>query len=290
LYASYLAQDRGLSQRTIDTYVFSVKPFLSDQLNTQSMKLDGLNAADVVDYIRREAARLDSPLSAQRVATSLRSFLRYARYRDAIKVDLACVVPSAASWSMSSIPRAIAPNHARRVLASCNRRINVGRRDYAILLLLARLGLRGSEIVSLKLDDIDWESGTLSVCGKQRRGSAFPLPPEVGAAIADYLKNGRPRCTNRHVFLCAQAPVRGFKNHTAVCSVVQYALARAGIDSPRKGTHQFRHALATTMLRKGSSLSEIGEVLRHRDPDTTKIYTKVDLHSLRKLAPPWPSV
>jgi site-specific recombinase XerD len=158
------------------------------------------------------------------------------------------------------------------------------------LLLLARLGLRAGEIVSLKLDDIDWEAGTLSVCGKQRRDSTFPLLPEVGAAIASYLKYGRPRCANRHVFLCAQAPVRSFKSHAAVCSVVKYALARAGIDSPRKGAHQFRHALATTMLRNGSSLSEIGEVLRHRDPDTTEIYAKVDLQSLRKLAPPWPSL
>jgi site-specific recombinase XerD len=270
--------------------MFIVKRFLNDRLNgTRSMKLDGLHAADVVDYVRREATRLDSPRSAQGVANSLRSFLRYARYRDAIKVDLACVVPSAASWSMSSIPRAISPDHARRVLSRCDRRTNVGRRDYAILLLLARLGLRAGEIVNLKLDDIDWESGTLSVCGKQRRDSTFPMLPEIGAAIAAYLKSGRPRCENRHVFLCSQAPVRSFKNHLAVCAVVKYALARAGIDSPRKGAHQFRHALATAMLSKGSSLSEIGEVLRHRDPDTTKIYAKVDLHSLRKLAPPWPS-
>ena len=189
------------------------------------MKLDGLSAADVVDYVRTEAARLDSPRSAQGVANSLRSFLRYARYCDAIKIDLACVVPSAASWSMSSIPRAISPDHARRVLSSCDRHTNVGRRDYAILLLLARLGLRAGEIVNLKLDDIDWESGTLSVCGKQRRDSTFPMLPEIGAAIAAYLKDGRPRCADRHVFLCAQAPVRSFKNHLAVCSVVKYALA-----------------------------------------------------------------
>jgi site-specific recombinase XerD len=290
MYAAYLEQDRGLSKRTIESYVFRVKRFLTDRLSTRSMKLDGINAAGVVDYVRREAARLESPRSAQGAANSLRSFLRYARYRDAIKVDLACVVPSAASWSMSSIPKAISPDHARRVLSSCDRRTSVGRRDYAILLLLARLGLRAGEIVNLKLDDIDWASGTMSVCGKQRRDSTFPMVPEIGAAIAAYLKNGRPRCANRHVFLCAQAPVRSFKNHLAVCAVVKYALARAGIDSPRKGAHQFRHALATAMLRKGSSLSEIGEVLRHRDPDTTKIYAKVDLRSLRKLAPPWPSV
>jgi len=150
------------------------------------------------------------------------------------------------------------------------------------------LGLRAGEIVCLKLDDIDWESGTLTIHGKARRDSTLPLLADVGAAIAAYLKDGRPRSGSRRVFLCAQAPVRSFKAGNAVSTVVKYALERTGIESPRKGAHQFRHALATEMLRRKSSLSEIGEVLGHRNPDTTKIYTKVDLHSLRELAPPWP--
>jgi site-specific recombinase XerD len=174
-------------------------------------------------------------------------------------------------------------------MSSCDLRTGVGRRDYAILLLLARLGLRAGEIVSLMLDDIDWESGTLSIHGKGGRESTLPLLPEVGASIAAYLKDGRQTSESRNVFLCNQAPIRGFKNHIAVCNIVKYALARAGIDSPGKGAHQFRHALAVQMLRRRASLSEIGEVLRHRSPDTTAIYAKVDLSSLRNLAPRWPS-
>jgi len=287
-YATYLENDLGLSMRTIDSYVLKVRPLLNAHLRTQSMRLDGLTAADVIDYVRREVARLDNPSSTKSLPAALRSFLRYARYCNAIKLDLACAVPSAPCWAMTSIPRAIPPEHARRALACCDRRKSVGRRDYAILLLLARLGLRAGEIVCLKLDDIDWESGTLTIHGKARRDSTLPLLADVGAAIAAYLKDGRPRSGSRRVFLCAQAPVRSFKAGNAVSTVVKYALERTGIESPRKGAHQFRHALATEMLRRKSSLSEIGEVLGHRNPDTTKIYTKVDLHSLRELAPPWP--
>ena len=287
-YAAYLESDLGLSKRTIDSYVLKVRPLLNAHLKTKSMRLDGLTAADVIDYLRREVVRLDNPSSTKSLPAALRSFLRYARYCNAIKLDLASAVPSAPCWAMTSIPRAIAPEHVRRALTCCDRRKSVGRRDYAILLLLARLGLRAGEIVHLKLDDIDWESGTLRIHGKGRRDSALPLLADVGSAIAAYLKDGRPRSESRRVFLCAQAPVRGFKHGNAVSNVVKYALERAGIDSPRKGAHQFRHALGTEMLRRKSSLAEIGEVLRHRHPDTTKIYTKVDLRSLRELAPHWP--
>jgi site-specific recombinase XerD len=287
-YAAYLENDLGLSKATIDNYVFKVRPFLSAHLRTESMRLDGLTAANVIDYVRREVMRLDNPSSTKTVPAALRSFLRYARYCNAIKLDLACAVPSAPCWAMTSIPRAIPSEHARRALVCCDRSKSVGRRDHAILLLLARLGLRAGEIVRLELDDIDWESGTLRIHGKGRRDSALPLLADVGAAIAAYLKDGRPRYGSRRVFLCAQAPLRSFKNGNTVSNVVKYALERAGIESPRKGAHQFRHALATEMLRRKTSLSEIGEVLRHRNPDTTKIYTKVDLHSLRELAPPWP--
>jgi site-specific recombinase XerD len=287
-YAAYLQNDLGLSKATIDSYVLKVRPFLNAHLRTKSMRLDDLTAADAIDYVRSEVVRLGNPSSTKTVPAALRSFLRYARYCNAIKLDLACAVPSAPCWAMTSIPRAIPPEHARRALACCNRRMSVGRRDYAILLLLARLGLRAGEIVRLRLDDIDWESGTLTIHGKGHRDSALPLLADVGAAIAAYLRDGRPRCGSRRVFLCAQAPVRSFKNGNTVSNVVKYALERAGIESPRNGAHQFRHALATEMLRRKSSLSEIGEVLRHKNPDTTKIYTKVDLHSLRELAPPWP--
>lgn len=287
-YAAYLENDLGLSKATIENYVFKVRPFLNAHLRTQSMRLDGITAADAIDYVRREVMRLDNPSSTKSVPAALRSFLRYARYCNAIKLDMASAIPSARCWAMTSIPRAIPAEHVRQALACCDRRKTVGRRDYAILLLLARLGLRAGEIVRLNLDDIDWESGTLTIHGKSRRDSALPLPADVGSAIAAYLKDGRPRCGSRRVFLCAQAPIRSFKSGNAISTLVKYALQRTGIESPRTGAHQFRHALATEMLRRKSSLAEIGQVLRHRNPDTTKIYTKVDLCSLRELALRWP--
>ena len=155
-------------------------------------------------------------------------------------------------------------------------------------MLLARLGLRAGEIAALTLEDIDWEAGRLRVCGKGGRECHLPLPTDVGEAVATYLQHGRPTSTSRCLFLRTRAPIRGLKQSGAVGSIVKRALVRAGINSPRKGAHQFRHALATQMLRQGASLSEIGELLRHRSPQTTTIYAKVDLVALRALALPWP--
>jgi integrase len=165
----------------------------------------------------------------------------------------------------------------------------MGRRDYAILLLLARLGLRSGEVVRLTLDDIDWQNSDITVAGKMGRLDKLPLPADVGEAIAAYLTNGRPRVPeSRRLFIRSRAPLTGFKDQQGVGSVVEHALARAGIHSPRKGAHQFRHTLASDLLRRGRSLSEIGELLRHRSPQTTSIYAKVDFHSLRPLALAWP--
>ena len=155
-------------------------------------------------------------------------------------------------------------------------------------MLLARLGLRAGEITTLGLEDLDWQVGLITVRGKGGRRSQLPLPQDVGEAIADYLRNGRPRATSRCVFLRGRAPARSFKGPQAIDAVVEHALTRAGIDAPRKGAHQFRHALACQMLRQGASLAEIGEVLGHRSPQTTVIYAKVDLTSLATLALPWP--
>src|SRR6516225_77819 len=163
-----------------------------------------------------------------------------------------------------------------------------GRRDYAILLLLARLGLRAREVTTLTLEALDWEAGGITVRGKGGHDSPMPLPPEAGEALADYLRNGRPPTASRYVFLRARAPIQSLKGSWAIACVVRRALARAGMESPRKGAHQFRHGLACQMLRRGASLAEIGEVLRHRSPQTTAIYAKVDLPALRSLALPWP--
>jgi integrase/recombinase XerD len=164
----------------------------------------------------------------------------------------------------------------------------MGRRDYAILLLLARLGLRAGEVASLGLNDIDWSVGKLSVCGKGGRRCELPLSSEVGAAIAAYLRQGRPQCTDRRVFLRTKAPARAFQGSSAVGTIVKRRLKRARITAPTYGTHQFRHGLASDMLREGASLVEIGAVLGHHHPDTTRIYTKIDLKALHTLAQPWP--
>ncbi len=286
-YELYLRQERVLAPPTRVNYLQFNRRFLMDRFGRGRVRLPLLCAADVVWFVQRQAVHL-SPKVAKLVTTALRSFLQYARYRGYITIDLAAAVPAVANWSMASIPRSIAPDHVRRVLARCNRQTAVGRRDYAILLLLARLGLRAGEIARLALEDIDWEAGCLNVRGKGGHRAALPLPAEVGEAIADYLRGGRPASTSRFVFLRAKAPIRGFQGPTAVLSVVRHALAQAGIDTPRKGAHQFRHALACEMLRQGASLPDIGQILRHRSPQTTAIYAKVDLASLRPLALPWP--
>ena len=286
-FETYLRNERVLADPTIAYYVPFIRGFLGDRFGTGRVTLSQLCAGDVVRFVQRQAARLHVK-RAKQLTTALRSFLHYARYRGDIALDLAAAVPTVANWSMSSIPRAIPADAVRQLLASISRRTAVGRRDYAILLVLARLGLRASELVRLELDDIDWDAGQVSVRGKGGYRTALPLPADVGEAIAAYLRHGRPASSCRRVFLRARAPIRGFRGPSAIASVVRDALVRADVSAPTKGAHQFRHGLATEMLRHGASLSEIGEVLRHRSPETTKIYTKVDLEALRTLALPWP--
>jgi integrase/recombinase XerD len=286
-YALYLREERSLVPCTVADYLRVARCFLTQRFGGRRPNLSALCAADVLKFVQHQVAR-GSRKAAKSVCSALRSFLHYARYRGDITFDLAAGVPTVANWTMSSIPRAIVPDHVRRVLASCNRSSSVGCRDYAILLLLARLGLRVGAIVFLELGDIDWEAGTLSVRGKGGHLHVLPLPVEVGEAIVAYLKIGRPVSGNRRVFLRARAPIRGFKSQSAVLSVVKQAIMRAGIDSPLKGTHQFRHGLACEMLREGASLPEIGQILGHRSPQTTAIYAKVDLASLHTLALAWP--
>jgi site-specific recombinase XerD len=286
-FETYLRNERALAETTIAYYVRFVRGFLEARFGKGRVPLSHLCADDVLRFVQRQAARLHVK-RAKQLTTALRSFLHYARYRGDIELDLAAAVPTVASWSMPSIPRAIPADAVRQLLASINRRSSVGRRDYAILLLLARLGLRSSEVVSLELDDIDWETGQVSVRGKGGLRTALPLPADVGAAIAAYLRTGRRPSTTRRVFLRARAPAGGFHGPSAIASVVRHSLAHAGVQAPTNGAHQFRHALATQMLRHGASLTEIGEILRHRSPETTKIYTKVDIEALRTLALPWP--
>jgi len=287
-FESYLLKERVLAVPTVLNYVTSVRGFLTDRFGRGSVDLSRLCAADVVRFVERQARRLHVK-RVKLLTTALRSFLHYLLYRGATFHDLAEAVPTVANWSMTSIPRGIAPDLTHRLLASINRDSAMGRRDYAILLLLARLGLRASEVAGLQLEDIDWDTGTLSLRRKGGHHSVLPLPAEVGAAIAAYLRHGRPQnnfC--RGVFLRSRAPIKGFVGPVAITSIVKNNLARARINAPTKGAHQFRHGLATDMLRHGASLLEIGELLGHCSPETTRIYAKVDLNALRPLALPWP--
>ncbi|TCG07418.1 hypothetical protein BZM27_19625 [Paraburkholderia steynii] len=287
-YTVYLQQERVLSAETVDIYARFARVFLTACFpDGKKMQLTSLRAANVIAFVQ-EQVKLLHLARAKMMVTALRSFLRYLLYCGAVKCDLSAAVPTVANWSMATVPRAIAVEHAQAALASCNRQRAVGSRDYAVLLLLARLGLRAGEIVALKLDDIDWDSGSLYVHGKGARGCPLPLPAGVGEAIADYLQKGRPHSTSRAVFLRSVAPVGEFKGQEAIGSIVVRALERAGIDTPRKGAHQFRHRLACDLLRQGASLAEVGELLRHRHPETTAIYAKIDLAALRTLGLPWP--
>jgi integrase/recombinase XerD len=287
-FKKHLLDVRGLAAHTISMHATRARRFLIEQVGSDASDLKTIRAADVITFVRHQA-RSHQPAELKRMTTALRSFLRYAQLQGDVEPGVVAAVPSVASWATTpALPRGISAEHARRALDACDRHTAIGRRDYAVLLLLARLGLRAGEVVALLLDDVDWDAGRMRVRGKGGCEAWLPLPTDVGEAIAAYLQHGRPNAPDRHLFLRASAPIRGLKSGMAVASIVAHALRNADIDTPRRGAHQFRHALATQMLRRGASLVEIGELLRHRSPQTTAIYARVDLVALRALALPWP--
>jgi len=284
----YLAQQCGLAHVSVIRHKPVLRQFLGEQRAEGRRSLSRLTAVDVTRFVESHAHD-QSPKSAQSMCWSLRSFLRYLLFRGEIFVDLAGSVPAVRTWKLTSIPQYLRPRQIQQVLATCDRRSPIGRRNYAILLLLSRLGLRANEVRLLALEDIDWGAPQLVVQGKGGQRAPLPLPGAVGAAIADYLRYGRPRSGDRRVFLRHVAPHRGFTTSRAISTLAETALGRAGFQGlPRKGAHLFRHSLATQMLRAGASLREIGQVLRHRKQDATRIYAKVDIGALRTLALPWP--
>jgi site-specific recombinase XerD len=284
-FAQYLIQERGLAKPTIDNYLSIVHTFLSERCGDTPKGLDELTLRDITGFITRHANRL-SLRRVQLVTTTLRSFFRFLYERGEIPTDLASSVPTVANWRMAELPKFLEAEDIERLLGSCNRSAFTGRRDYAVLLLLARLGLRAGEVVHMQLDDLDWERGELTVRGKSLRHDRLPIPKDVGEALAAYLCH-RPRCSSRRVFLRINAPRQGFTSSVAIGDIVRRASIRAGLHPARKKTHLLRHALAVRMLRGGASLAEIGEILRHELPSTTEIYAKVDVAALRALALPW---
>ena len=286
-FSHYLREQGGFAPRTIITHLPTLQRFLAKHCKRGSSDLCQLAAADVVSFVAHHAPH-QSTRSTSRMCWTLRSFLRYLRYKDLIAIDLASAVPSVRTWRFASLPRYLTPVEVEKVLRAIDRSTALGRRDFAVLLLLARLGLRASEVTTLCLQDIDWQSGLLTIRGKGRRRAQMPLPTEVGAAIGDYLQHGRPRSESRRVFLREWAPQIGFASAASVTMIARVALERGGVDTPRKGAHVFRYTLATRLLRSGASLTQIGQVLRHHSHDSTRIYAKVDVAALRGLAMRWP--
>ena len=286
-FAQYLTQQRGLSPATLANYIPFARHFLTVRFGKGPLELEQLQVHDVTGFVLNYAPRL-SPARAKLMVTALRSFFRFLQQRGELGMDLAAAVPTVANWRLSEVPKYLEPDQVEQLLHSCDQSTAVGQRDYTVLLLLARLGLRAGEVVHLNLDDIDWGSGLFTVQGKGGRASPLPLPVEVGEALASYLRYGRPSCATRRVFVRMRAPRAGFASSVAIDSIVRRALQRAGLEPACKGAHLLRHSLATQMLRNGASLAEIGQLLRHRLPQTTEIYAKVDQRALSDLAQPWP--
>lgn len=287
-FRRYLERERKLAPSTVFHYLVFARCFLTHCFADGQLRLDALHAADVVGFVQAEAARLHHPKRSKLMTAALRSFLQYVHYCGLIAIDLRSSVPTVASWSMASLPRALSSDEVQRLLAHCDRCTAVGRRNWAILLLLARLGLRAGEVVGLAFEDLDWEAGQLRIRVHGGNVDRLPIPQDVGAALAYYLCHARPACSSRRVFVRMRAPHRGLASSVAICCIVRRALERAGLNPAHKGAHLLRHSVATQMLRQGASLAEIGELLRHRSPQTTMIYAKVDLDLLRPLALPWP--
>jgi integrase/recombinase XerD len=288
-YGQHLQDQQGLATATIERYRTAARQFLHERFGRGAVDLRALRAGDAIAFVQRQNRRLQPP-ALKCVVNALRSFLRYAQYRGEVVAELAAAVPAVAAWATTpALPKAISPEHSQRAIDSCNPSTGAGLRDRAVLLLLARLGLRAHEIIALQLEDCDWDGGHLRVRSKCRREQLLPIPADVGAAIAAYLRQGRPPSQSRHLFLRSMAPIRGLMpGSDAIGTIVRHALQRAGVDAPHRGSHQFRHALAVRMLQRGASLTEIGEVLRHQSPQTTSIYARVDIGALRPLAQPWP--
>lgn len=285
-YRVFLTVERGLTAGTARGYIDAVRPFLEGRLDVGGeLELRELTAADVLAFVlaacpgrRRGSAKL--------IVTALRSLLGFLHVEGLVARPLSSAVPSVAGWRLAGLPRALEPGQARRLLASCDRETAAGLRDFAILTLLVRLGLRRGEVAGLLLDDLDWRAGELIVRGKDRRLERLPLPADVGEAIAAYLHRARPSSVEgRPVFMRVKATHRAL-TPGGVTQVVVAAARRAGL--PPITAHRLRHTAATELLRAGAPLAEIGQLLRHRSELTTAIYAKVDLVALRELARPWP--
>lgn len=283
-FERYLLDERGLVEGTVQGYLRTAGRFREYCAGHGAVDLGAVTAEQISGFVLEEAARRPSG-SAKQVVTPLRALLRFTQSLGLTEAELVLAVPAAFHRRLSGLPRPLATEEVARLLASCDRRTAMGRRDYAVLLLLCRLGLRAGEVAALNLDDVDWRAGEIEVHGKGGRRERLPLPQDVGQALAGYLRRGRPEATDRALFVRFCAPRTGV-DAGAVSRIVHAAGVRAGVTVT--GAHQLRHSAATQLLAAGAPMSEISELLRHRRAATTAIYAKVDHDALRPLARPWP--
>ncbi len=283
-YRDFLVGERGLQPGTVTRYLGTARLFLGDAATADGCRVADLDAADITRFVLREC-RSRSIGSAKLLVSELRVLLRFLHLEGEAPA-LADAVPAVAGWRDTSLPRALDAAQVARLLASPDRATPIGRRDHALLTLLARLGLRAGEVAGLTLDDVDWRRGELIVRGKGDRHERLPLPVDVGEAVSAYLRDGRPPSTCRRLFLRDRAPFDVGLTASGVKCAVRLACARA--DVAPAGTHRLRHTAATELLRAGASLADVGQVLRHRSLATTTIYARVDRAALRELARPWP--
>jgi site-specific recombinase XerD len=282
-FQDWLRQHRGIAENTIDQrgrLIMRLLPVLGCRPRSWDAHL--VRAAVIAEAKRMSRGH------AKLMITALRGYLRFLSARDLCRAGLEHAVPTIPEWRLSTLPRYIDAAQVERLIETCDLNTPTGLRDRAILLLLARLGLRAGDIVSLRLDDIDWRQATLSVRGKSRRETRLPLPQDAGDAVLAYLERVRPRVAGDRAFFMLNAPIRPLTSSSAVAYIVRSAIRKAGIDPPITGTRLLRHSAATTMLRGGATLDMVGAVLRHRSLDMTAHYAKVDVRMLQQIAQPWP--
>jgi site-specific recombinase XerD len=283
-FSTWMTQHRGLKQRTVQRYV---------RLIEEMLPVLGHDTADYdAAHIRRVLLQTIKPLSlgyAKTYVTALRAFLRFLAVQGKCRSHLDRAVPTVPEWKLSTLPRYLERDDIDSLIASCDLRKPVGIRDRAILLLMVRLGLRAGDIIAMRLDDLDWDSGTVRVLGKGRKEVRLPLAQDAGEALIEYLVKARPAANSDHVFFCTNAPLRPIRHSPTISGIVHSALRRAGlVNAPSKGAHLLRHSAATAMLRSGASLDAIATVLRHQSTDTTAYYAKIDIQMLSEITQPWP--
>jgi integrase/recombinase XerD len=286
-YREYLSGERGLARATAREYVDAVRPFVLSRLTAdhQTLRWDSLDAAAVIDFVVARTSK-QSRGAAKLTVTGLRSLLGFLHVEGLIARSLAGVVPAVAGWRLAGLPKGLTPAAVHALVAACDRRTRLGRRDYAVLIMLVRLGMRAGELAALTLEDIDWRTGTILIRGKGHQVESLPLPADVGKAIAVYVRRARPAtATERTVFVRYRAPHHRLST-SGVTQIVAAAARRAGLGVIH--AHRLRHTAASQLLRAGAPLLEIGQLLRHRRALTTAIYAKVDRAALRTIARPWP--